>query len=1251
MSSFTIDTDSIVNTTTTGAQQDPAVTGLSDGGWVVTWAANAQDGNSYGIVQQRYNADGTANGSETVVNTYTSSYQYYPSASGLSDGGWVVTWMSYQQDGSGYGIYQQRYDADGTANGGETHVGTTTSSEQTYPDVTALSDGGWLVSWSSYNVSGGGYGVRQQRYDANGATVGSETTVNTTTTTQSYETRLSVTNLDDGGWVVTWQNGGDYDDWDNNSNNNVYQQRYDANGNTVGSEVVVAQLSNSYMMGGTYPPGIVALDDGGWVVSWSGYNSGALQMQRYDVNGNAVGSAVSVSGTSTYYTQSCMVATADGGWAVIWHEYNSANSTYDIFMRLYDTDGNAVGDPTMVNSTTASHQYLPQVAELEDGSFVVTWMDYSTGSNYDIVQTVVSFTENSTVTLAEDSSHAFTQSEFAFSVEDGDTLVSIHVTNLPGSGTLTLDGDAVQVGDTISAADLDKLVWTPVANANGDALASFKFTSLDNNGTVKTGKVTFDVSAVNDAPTATDNTLTLAEDGSHTFAASEFGFADIDSGDALASVVISGLPSSGTLTLNGQAVQANDAIAVGDIGNLVWTPDADDSGTALDTLKFKVTDGNGGTSAERTLTFDVTAAADAPTASDNTVTLNEDGSHAFAAADFQFEDVDGDSLSGVVITNLPAAGTLTLDGQAVTANQTIAAADLSKLVWTPPANGSGNGFAELQFKVIDSTDTPSATAHTLTFNVTAVNDAPTAADNSVTLAEDGSHTFTASEFGFLDSVESDTLASIRITELPSSGSLTLNGVAVSTNQVILQADIGNLTWTPDADDNGTALDTLKFKVTDSGGATSANNYTITFNVTAEPDAPTAANDTITVLEDSAHTFSATDFGFDDIDGDTLASVTITALPSTGTLKLDGVAVTANQVIAAASIGSLVWTPDAEDSDGVTSFSFKVTDSDGETSANANTITLDVEPVNDAPTVLDDEASLTEGKSVTVDVLGNDEDINGDDLDISDASVTSGDGTVTINKQGKLVVAYTGADLDPGQTATITVHYEASDGHDVDEGTLTVTVNGVAEAGDDITGTPKKDTLVGTNAGERIFGLADDDVIKGRDGNDIISASDGDDTVDGGNDNDDITGGSGNDALKGGNGDDIIAASTGNDRVDGGSGDDELSGGLGKDVVIGGDGNDVINGWGGNDVMTGGNGIDVFIFRAGDGKDKITDFETGGANHDVIDLREYEGLDAFSDIKGAMKQSGDDVLIELAGKTDIRLQDVELSDLTGDHFLF
>ncbi|MCD6071095.1 MAG: hypothetical protein K0S42_1611, partial [Microvirga sp.] len=111
-------------------------------------------------------------GSETKVNVATASDQMYSSISALADGGWIETWQSLTQDGGGHGVYQRRYDAQGVAVGGETLVNLVTADHQSSPNVTGLANGGWVVTWQSNLQDGSGYGIYQRVYTAQGVTSG-----------------------------------------------------------------------------------------------------------------------------------------------------------------------------------------------------------------------------------------------------------------------------------------------------------------------------------------------------------------------------------------------------------------------------------------------------------------------------------------------------------------------------------------------------------------------------------------------------------------------------------------------------------------------------------------------------------------------------------------------------------------------------------------------------------------------------------------------------------------------------------------------------------------------------------------------------------------------------------------------------------------------------------------------------------------------------------------------------------------------
>ena len=369
-----------VNTYTLNDQSNAQITSLSGGGWVVTWQSYGQDGSTWGVYQQAYDASGTALGSETRVNTYTLNDQSNAQITSLSGGGWVVTWISFNQDGSFGGIYQQAYDASGTALDSETRVNTYTLNDQGRPQITSLSGGGWVLTWMSYTQDGSSFGVYQQAYDASGAAVGGEVRVNTYTS--SDQASHQITALSDGGWVVTWQSlDQDGSSW------GVYQQAYDVSGAAVGGEVRV----NTYTSSDQDTPQIAALSGGGWVVTWQSFGQDGsgygVYQQAYNASGAAVGGEVRVNTyTSSDQETPQITARSGGGWVVTWQSFGQDGSGYGVYQQAYDVSGAAVGGEVRVNTYTSSDQETPQVTALSGGGWVVTWQsaiqDGSSGGVY-----------------------------------------------------------------------------------------------------------------------------------------------------------------------------------------------------------------------------------------------------------------------------------------------------------------------------------------------------------------------------------------------------------------------------------------------------------------------------------------------------------------------------------------------------------------------------------------------------------------------------------------------------------------------------------------------------------------------------------------------------------------------------------------------------------------------------------------------------------------------------------------------------
>src|SRR5262249_31159942 len=156
--------------TTTGEQYNSWVAGDRRGDFVVVWSSygqlNATDSEVYG---QRFSG-GSPVGPEFLVNTYTTSFQYTvaQTVAMAPSGEFVVVWASGGQDGDGYGVFGQRFDASGNKLGSEFQVNTYTTSNQKSPVVAINETRQFVVAWESFGQDGDNYGVFARRYDAAG---------------------------------------------------------------------------------------------------------------------------------------------------------------------------------------------------------------------------------------------------------------------------------------------------------------------------------------------------------------------------------------------------------------------------------------------------------------------------------------------------------------------------------------------------------------------------------------------------------------------------------------------------------------------------------------------------------------------------------------------------------------------------------------------------------------------------------------------------------------------------------------------------------------------------------------------------------------------------------------------------------------------------------------------------------------------------------------------------------------------------
>lgn len=350
------------------------------------------------------------------------------------------------------------------------------------------------------------------------------------------------------------------------------------------------------------------------------------------------------------------------------------------------------------------------------------------------------------------------------------------------------------------------------------------------------------------------------------------------------------------------------------------------------------------------------------------------------------------TLSGSATVSAGAVNTSTLT---LTGNQADINATLASLSYTPAGNFTGddtltmatndlghNGIANGSLIPNIAQDALTAT-DTVTITVQPVNDAPSGANKLADLNQDTPYHFSAGDFGFSDTNDTpaNTLSDVIITTLPApaEGVLKLNGVPVTANQKIPLAQLANLSFEPAANLIGNNKGAFTFQVVDNGGTANNGHDTdpvpksFAFNLLHVDHEPAGADKIATAREDTPYIFSAGDFGFsdpNDTPANSLASVIITTLPlnTDGVLTLNGVPVTANQVIPANQIANLHFEPAANrNGNGIGAFSFQVVDNGSNINGSHNTdstpnqFSFNITPVNDPPVGTDKVATLNENQ--------------------------------------------------------------------------------------------------------------------------------------------------------------------------------------------------------------------------------------------------------------------------------------------------
>ena len=388
--------ETAVNAASTATQQtsDQSVATAPNGNAVVTWASQNQDGSGWGVYARRYDATGAALGGEFQVNTTTAGDQLDPNVAVDLDGNFTIAWTS--ADGSGTGIFAQRYNLLGAPIGGEFQVNVTTSGDQTAPSIAMDGLGDVLVSWTSVGQDGSGTAIYARSYVTTlpaSLAIAQTTTFVTESTPflDSGEFRVNTFTLGDqldsaavanrltGDFVIVWSSVSQ-----DGSGLGIYGQRFSgATGAAAGNEFKVNTTTS-----GDQSDAAIGINrfTSEFVVTWTSAgqdgSGNGIYAQQFKASGAAQGSEFRANTTVTGdQTDSSVAVDGAGEFYVLWTNAAVTANGLQVNGQQFDKHGLKKEAELVINATTAGNQSRASVSIDVYGRVTAVWSGNGTGDS------------------------------------------------------------------------------------------------------------------------------------------------------------------------------------------------------------------------------------------------------------------------------------------------------------------------------------------------------------------------------------------------------------------------------------------------------------------------------------------------------------------------------------------------------------------------------------------------------------------------------------------------------------------------------------------------------------------------------------------------------------------------------------------------------------------------------------------------------------------------------------------------------
>lgn len=357
----------------------------ADGSFTTAWESFEEDGSGFGVFAQRFNADGNSAGLRIPVNTTIAREQSAPAIASDALGNTLIVWQSKGQDGDGFGIYGQWLDFSGQKKGQEFRINSFTANDQKAPAVAIDGMGRAIVAWQSYGQDGSDWGIYSTILEPVAGEVydtvpNGDRQVNDASV--GMQKNPSIAAATNGTYVIVWEAidpiAGD------DASLDIYSKLFDS----AGQEVTYGEkLVNSEQIRDQITPSVAMDSDGDYVVVWTagGIPASGSDVfgQRFDRFGQRLEQQFRINNT-TLAAQVGGAVTMDshGNFLVVWQSVHQDGFSEGVYSREYDIVGNTIVGATsdfLINTTIEGPQSLPSIAMNGTGRAVVAWH----GSNSD----------------------------------------------------------------------------------------------------------------------------------------------------------------------------------------------------------------------------------------------------------------------------------------------------------------------------------------------------------------------------------------------------------------------------------------------------------------------------------------------------------------------------------------------------------------------------------------------------------------------------------------------------------------------------------------------------------------------------------------------------------------------------------------------------------------------------------------------------------------------------------------------------